>query len=72
MSFFKLVFYIVIGYFLFKLAKAVIRIFTMKNEQVDDSSINTNYTKRSPGNSKIDKKDIIEADFEDIDEKKEN
>lgn len=69
MSLMRIIFLFIVGYFFYKGVKYLIRIFTERHESVD-SSMNTNYTKASPNKSKIDKKDIIDADFEEIEESK--
>lgn len=66
MNLIRFIFYGIIFYFFFKLIKAIFKIFEQKQDKQDArKNMNTNYKKN--GHSKIEKKDIIDADFEEID-----
>ncbi len=63
---FKLIYYIIIFYLIYKLGKYVVRLWlqgTKKNSEVQDQSPKTKLN--------IKKEDIVEAEFEDITEEKE-
>ena len=65
----RIIFLLIVGYFFYKGAKALIALLSSK-ENTGDQSMNTNYSRTNSGKSKIDKKDIIDADFEEIDDPK--
>lgn len=66
MGIFRFIFLAIVFYFFYKGIKFLVKVFTDKQED-KDSFINTNYEKTKPRN-KIDKKDIIDADFEELNE----
>ena len=66
MSLLRIILFAVVFYFIFKMIKAIIRIFS-ENSKEKDTFVNTNYKRNQ--RSKIDKKDVIDADFEELDDK---
>ena len=69
MSLIRFILLFLIGYFFYKGVKAIIALMSSKSNP--NQTMNTNYSRTSSTKSKIDKKDIIDADFEEIDDKKE-
>ncbi|MBU1095390.1 MAG: hypothetical protein KKB34_02825 [Bacteroidetes bacterium] len=68
MSIIRIIFIGIVFYFFFKLFRAIFKLFENKQEKQNSfNSMNTNYKKNV--RSRIDKKDIIEVDFEEIDKK---
>lgn len=66
MSLFRIVLFAIVFYFIFKSIKIIMRLFSEKSEE-KETFVNTNYKRNQ--RSKIDKKDVIEADFEELGEK---
>jgi hypothetical protein len=66
----RIIFLIIVGYFFYKGVKALIALFSQKDNNAAQS-MNTNYSRTNSGKSKINQKDIIDADFEDIDDPEE-
>jgi hypothetical protein len=64
MGFGRIIFLLVVFYFFYKGIKFLVKVFTARQED-NDSFINTNYEKTRP-KKKINKKDIIDADFEEL------
>ncbi len=64
MGIFRYIFLAIVFYFFYKGVKYLVRIFTERHAE-SESYINTNYEKSKP-RSKINKKDIIDADFEEL------
>jgi hypothetical protein len=62
----RFIFLAIVFYFFYKGIKYLVKIFTDRQDD-SDSFINTNYDKKSSKN-KINKKDIIDADFEELDD----
>lgn len=66
--FFKFILYAILGYIIIKSVRFLINIFTaVKSGKSEEKVYGTSKTK-----SKIDKKDVIDAQFEEIDIKKNN
>ncbi|MBN1300433.1 MAG: hypothetical protein JW995_04385 [Melioribacteraceae bacterium] len=63
---FRIVLFAIVFYFIFKSIKIIMRLFSEKSEE-KETFVNTNYKRNQ--RSKIDKKDVIEADFEELGEK---
>jgi len=61
----KLILYIIFGYLFYKISKYVMKIFTKVESKKEEPKVHQ--TKGS--NTKIDKKDVIDAKFEEIDGK---
>ncbi len=62
---FRLIFYILIGYIFYKSYKAIVNILRNSTNKKSDSKIYENGKIRN----KIDKNDVVDAQFEEIDEK---
>ncbi|MCB0752583.1 MAG: hypothetical protein KDC52_14020 [Ignavibacteriae bacterium] len=65
MGFFRLIFFIILGYIIIKTFKFIINMFTGISEAKKEQQVYETKNARS----KIDKKDVIDAKFEEIDDK---
>ncbi len=59
----RFILFLIFGYFLYLGIKHIYNLFAARDQQ------NINQMKKNKAGSKIDNKDIIEADFEEIDQK---
>jgi hypothetical protein len=64
MGILRFIFIAIVFYFFYKGVKYLVKIFTERQEN-PDSFVNTNYEKTKP-KTKINRKDIIDADFEEL------